>query len=98
MGLERGAAENEVKNVVWVVLEYSRQPGRTAVANRGNYTAHESERVLIKLTISSEEVIRDAIDEILKYTPNHDSFQKFVQMYKLEKRQVKKSYPLQKVW
>jgi hypothetical protein len=79
--------EGVVKRLVLSLI----QLGRTAVENGDDSTAYESARVLTELTISSEEVVRDAIDEILKYTNNYDSFQKFMQMYKLEKLRVKKS-------
>jgi hypothetical protein len=79
--------EGVVKRLVQSLIEL----GSSAVENGDDSTAYESARVLTELTISSEEVVRDAIDEILKYTHNRDSFQKFMQMYKLEKLRVKKS-------
>ena len=87
--ITRQASELEgvVKRLVLSLI----QLGRTAVENGDDSTAYESARVLTELTISSEEVVRDAIDEILKYTHNCDSFQKFMQMCKLEKLRVKKS-------
>jgi len=65
--------------------------GSSAVENGDDSTTYESAKVLTELTISSEEVVRDEIDKISKYTPNYDSFQKFMQVYKLEKLRVKKS-------
>jgi len=79
--------EEVVKRLVQSLIEL----GSSAVENGDDSTAYESARILTELTISSEEVVRDAIDEILKYVPNRDSFQKFMQMYKLEKLRVKKS-------
>jgi hypothetical protein len=79
--------EEVVKRLVLSLVEL----GSSAVENRDDSTAHESARVLTELTISSEEVVRDAIDEISKYNHNRDSFQKFMRMYKLEKLRAKKS-------
>jgi len=79
--------EGVVKRLVLSLIEL----GSSAVENGDDSTAYESARILTELTISSEEVVRDEIDKISKYTPNYDSFQKFVQMYKLEKLRVKKS-------
>ena len=79
--------EGVVKRLVLSLIEL----GSSAVENGDDSTAYESARILTELTISSEEVVRDEIDKISKYAPNYDSFQKFVQMYKLEKLRVKKS-------